>query len=518
MQEQARAAVDRSWQWYRGVPLVTRLCLLLNVAVHVIGSFGPLFSFDIISSGCLLTGSNQLQYSLNGEPKNCLKTESSEGSIFYAYWIIMVDILASSIQFLLYELYSMFYGGTNCSIGFSGILFAILTVICNNRQQETTSFFGFFSVPSKWFPWLILLFIELLSPGTSFVGHLSGILVGLLYVYRLLNLLIPSRSTLVNWERWEHHHLIPTSAFHPYGVRTEQMALPEYSLLPSQLTDPLFPGIAQLAELHRLVKFEKSSTDLVKTFPVKRTEPKVFDELPVSKLLNYLTRDNIIELIGFPNFSSLNEQVRQQTGKVSLPAVKKMLADNEQFQAILDQNHGMIQQAYNKYLAANTKVNDLTRQQQSKQISWLMNKPKKQFLGCMAKHTPPEVFQKCVEQYDDPDAKYEQYKIIPYSGLRNSAYEKELNAGHTNRAAVLRPPPGMKIQHLPKGIREYVSRNPSEFKDYLDEISAETKYLSTISRLVKKETGPDARDRIRRRILQAAENTGDDSDVDVENE
>ncbi|PRP73281.1 hypothetical protein PROFUN_16752, partial [Planoprotostelium fungivorum] len=181
--------------------------------------------------------------------------------------------------------------------------------------------------------------------------------------------------------------------------------------------------------------------DLVKTFPVKRTEPKAFDELPVSKLLNYLTRDNIIELIGFPNFSSLNEQVRQQTGKVSLPAVKKLLADNEQFQAILDQNHGMKQQAYNKYLTANTKVNDLTRQQQSKQ---------KQFLGCVAKHTPPEVFQKCVEQYDDPDAKYEQYKIIPYSGLRNSAYEKELNAGHINRATVLKPPPGMNIHHLPK--------------------------------------------------------------------
>ncbi|PRP79747.1 hypothetical protein PROFUN_12609 [Planoprotostelium fungivorum] len=39
----------------------------------------------------------------------------------------------------------------------------------------------------------------------------------------------------------------------------------------------------------------------------------------------------------------------------------------------------------------------------------------------------------------------------------------------------------------PEGIREYVSRNPADFKDYLDEISAETKYLSNISRLVKKE-------------------------------
>ncbi|PRP76308.1 hypothetical protein PROFUN_14414 [Planoprotostelium fungivorum] len=174
---------------------------------------------------------------------------------------------------------------------------------------------------------------------------------------------------------------------------------------------------------------------------VKRTEPKAFDELPVSKLLNYLTRDNIIELIGFPNFSNLNEQVKQQTGK-------------QFWIRIMDDATSI-----HKYLAANTKVNDLTRQQQSKQVSWLMSRPKKQFLGCVAKHTPPE------------------YKIIPYSGLRNSAYEKELNAGHTNRATVLKPPPGMKILHLPKGIREYVSRNPSEFKDYLDEISAETKRL-----------------------------------------
>ncbi|PRP78580.1 hypothetical protein PROFUN_13413 [Planoprotostelium fungivorum] len=59
------------------------------------------------------------------------------------------------------------------------------------------------------------------------------------------------------------------------------------------------------------------------------------------------------------------------------------------------------------------------------------------------------------------------------------------------------------------GIREYVSRNPADFKVYLDGISAETKYLSTISRLVKRENGPDARNRIRKRILQAAENSGD---------
>ncbi|PRP76772.1 hypothetical protein PROFUN_14785 [Planoprotostelium fungivorum] len=238
-----------------------------------------------------------------------------------------------------------------------------------------------------------------------------------------------------------------------------------------------------------------------------------------------------------------------------------------QFQAILDQDHGMMQQAYNKYLAANTKLMILLGSENSatkKHIQCTFIE--KEHLGflwfeiILYKQRLIELFGSYVQflgqnihllrcfknvlnsmmiqmlnmiissnsgsgSWDDATSiqqvsgsKYKandltrQYKIVPYSGLRNSAYEKELNAGHTNRAAVLRPSPGMKIQHLHKGIREYVSRNPADFKDYLDEISAETKYLNTISRLVKKENGPDARNRIGRRILQAAENSGDITD------
>ncbi|PRP75777.1 hypothetical protein PROFUN_08771 [Planoprotostelium fungivorum] len=82
-----------------------------------------------------------------------------------------------------------------------------------------------------------------------------------------------------------------------------------------------------------------------------------------------------------------------------------------------------------------------------------------------------------------PKKQFLWYKI-PYSGLRNSAYVQQFGDLDkypfvyflSNQLA----PPGMKIQHLHKGIREYVSRNPADLKDYLDEISAETKYLSTI--------------------------------------
>ncbi|PRP75044.1 hypothetical protein PROFUN_03880 [Planoprotostelium fungivorum] len=90
-----------------------------------------------------------------------------------------------------------------------------------------------------------------------------------------------------------------------------------------------------------------------------------------------------------------------------------------------------------------------------------MSRPKKQFLGCVGKYTPPE------------------YKIVLYNGLRNSAYEKELNACHTT------------------------------FSHYKQSNSVKTTSWNE-----------DTRNIIRRQILQAAENSGDvtDEDVDIEDE
>ena len=148
-------------------------------------------------------------------------------------------------------------------------------------------------------------------------------------------------------------------------------------------------------------------------------------------------------------------------------------------------------------------------------MNWLLNKPKKQFLGCIAKHTPPEVFEKCVSEYDDPNAKYEQYKIAPYTGLRNSTYEKELAANNLRRAAVLKMKEGVTISNLPRRICEYVNNHPEEFKDYFDELKAETKYLSTINKMVKKQSSPDAHEQLRAKILRAAENRKEDGDEEM---
>ena len=56
-----------------------------------------------------------------------------------------------------------------------------LKVVVNFRGPERTAVFGV-PFPSKYAAFAELLLIYILFPGTSFVGHLSGILVGIAYL------------------------------------------------------------------------------------------------------------------------------------------------------------------------------------------------------------------------------------------------------------------------------------------------------------------------------------------------
>lgn len=70
-----------------------------------------------------------------------------------------------------------------CAIGFSGVIFALKVLVSHYDPNHVHHFLG---VPILLRPnlvvWVELLVIQLLSSGTSFLGHLAGILVGLAYV------------------------------------------------------------------------------------------------------------------------------------------------------------------------------------------------------------------------------------------------------------------------------------------------------------------------------------------------
>lgn len=68
-----------------------------------------------------------------------------------------------------------------CAVGFSAVLFA-LKVVLNYNSPNYTNVYGIV-VPSRYAAWLEVILAQLLVPGSSFLGHLCGILAGLIYVH-----------------------------------------------------------------------------------------------------------------------------------------------------------------------------------------------------------------------------------------------------------------------------------------------------------------------------------------------
>lgn len=78
------------------------------------------------------------------------------------------------------------------AVGYSGVLFAYAVIETHHSNVTHRSVFGLFRVPARIYPWVLLIVLQVLIPGISFLGHLSGILIGAMLVYGALNFLLPS--------------------------------------------------------------------------------------------------------------------------------------------------------------------------------------------------------------------------------------------------------------------------------------------------------------------------------------
>lgn len=78
----------------------------------------------------------------------------------------------------------------DCAVGISGVIFSLIVV--QLKHAEAVSFFGLFTLPARVYPFFLLVVLSLLSPGLSFLGHLSGIAVGYALTHAVFTRAIPS--------------------------------------------------------------------------------------------------------------------------------------------------------------------------------------------------------------------------------------------------------------------------------------------------------------------------------------
>ncbi|XP_063763663.1 rhomboid-related protein 4 isoform X2 [Eleginops maclovinus] len=106
------------------------------------------------------------------------------GGPWFLYLLCVFSLLTGGLylvlEFVLTELTQDQSYSMACAVGFSGVLFA-LKVLSNHYHPGGATYVMGFPVSNRYVSWVELVLIHMTSPGTSLIGHLAGILVGLLY-------------------------------------------------------------------------------------------------------------------------------------------------------------------------------------------------------------------------------------------------------------------------------------------------------------------------------------------------
>ncbi|XP_062931544.1 rhomboid-related protein 4 [Cynocephalus volans] len=113
-----------------------------------------------------------------------INLERRLGSRWFAYVVTTFSLLTGVVYLLLQFAVAEFMDEPDfrrsCAVGFSGVLFALKVLNNHYCPGGFVNVLGF-PVPNKFACWAELVAIHFFSPGTSFAGHLAGILVGLMY-------------------------------------------------------------------------------------------------------------------------------------------------------------------------------------------------------------------------------------------------------------------------------------------------------------------------------------------------
>uniref|UniRef100_H3DNT7 Rhomboid domain containing 1 n=1 Tax=Tetraodon nigroviridis TaxID=99883 RepID=H3DNT7_TETNG len=113
-----------------------------------------------------------------------IRLERRLGGAWFLYLLSVFSVLTGVVYLVLETLlaeltqdqsYSM-----QCAVGFSGVLFA-LKVLSNHYHPGGVTYVMGLPVSNRYASWVELVLIHITAPGTSLIGHLSGIVVGLLY-------------------------------------------------------------------------------------------------------------------------------------------------------------------------------------------------------------------------------------------------------------------------------------------------------------------------------------------------
>ena len=192
-----RAALKRYWN---SIPLATSTIVVVCFVLHIFSwvarvpmsyrclgprtptafSFllSPLMHIDVIH---LLF--NMLAMVGVGGPLEMQRLGTAGLMAMCVIGMYLLNIIVLLEQFVLFGLLDGI-----CLLGFSGVIFGLIGFDAYDPhagppEQRSYSLFGCFSIPVQYFPWVLLLITAVIFPHSSFIGHLNGVVVGMLVAW-----------------------------------------------------------------------------------------------------------------------------------------------------------------------------------------------------------------------------------------------------------------------------------------------------------------------------------------------
>jgi membrane associated rhomboid family serine protease len=214
---------DRVTEVFQGIPYVTTALLVVNTVIHL---YNFLFTVDvgeyaiqarmviyyyqyyrIVTSAFLHGGFFHLLMNMMSLYQVGAHIEQQFGSGPFFFMTLWSILLCGTVYCLLSWAAAWLTGDfgwlLSSAVGYSGVLFSYAMVYAYHTSAPTQSICGFCDVPSKLYPWVLLVLIQVVLPNISMMGHLAGVIVGFLLVAGALKWLLPSDGCYTSVEGWE---------------------------------------------------------------------------------------------------------------------------------------------------------------------------------------------------------------------------------------------------------------------------------------------------------------------------
>lgn len=113
------------------------------------------------------------------------------GIQFYLHYTLVLvlfsGLLVLGAYHLLVQKFKFDYFRRVTAVGYSCVVFGWMTILAVKQPSSKLDLFGFLSLPISFAPFESLIFTSIIVPQASFLGHLSGIIVGYAIAWGLIN-------------------------------------------------------------------------------------------------------------------------------------------------------------------------------------------------------------------------------------------------------------------------------------------------------------------------------------------